>query len=80
MRRVTRETCAIYRIESAKRPRIEGEARTEVEGRGRSPSNEAPTEGEARMKAPLQGLPGRAPGDTRSMRHLPNRGRKAPEN
>jgi len=26
MRRVTRGTCAIYRIDGAKRPRIEGEA------------------------------------------------------
>ena len=37
-------------------PRIEGEARTEVERRG--PSNEAPPEGKTRVKAPLPGLPG----------------------
>ena len=50
------------RIEGAKRPRIEGKARTEVEGRGRISRNGARTEGtegEARVKAPLRGLPGR---------------------
>ena len=41
MRWVTWETCAIYRIDGAKRPRIKGEARKEVEGRGRSPSKNA---------------------------------------
>ena len=62
------------RIEGAKRPRIEGEAPTDNNGRGRSPSSEALTagegrgrsqsseaitEGEAQVKAPLRGLPGR---------------------
>ena len=41
MRQVTQETCAIYCIDGAKRPRIEGKARTEVEGQGRSPSKSA---------------------------------------
>ena len=49
MRRVTRETYIIYRIEGAKRPRIESEARTEVEGRGRSSSSNVLTEDEVRV-------------------------------
>ena len=47
MRRVTREICAIYRIDSVKRSRISDEARTEVERR--SPSKSANCEDEARV-------------------------------